>query len=276
MAVRTRRKNTRKTSKRGWIIPDWIGHYLPVWILLAGILFVMLPRLLPIAASAAWGVIEETPGAAVSAGGIILEVAVDAGAVVLNLTGDAISAAGDFVSGLFKRDGRRLSHGELAPLFTSEVAYWSGDISRWAAEYNLDPNLLATVMQIESCGHPTVSSPAGAQGLFQVMPYHFTAGENQLDPDTNARRGAGVLNDCLRWSGGDTGLAMACYNGGPSVLRTNFTNWHPEPQRYFRWGTGIYADAQRHATRSATLDSWLAAGGSHLCRRAADVQSSRR
>ncbi len=156
----------------------------------------------------------------------------------------------------------------LAPVFTKEVDYWSEDIVRWAAQFNLDPNLLATVMQIESCGLADVSSHAGAQGLFQVMPFHFSAGENMIDPDTNARRGADFLNQCLGWANGDSGLAMACYNGGPSVVNRSFSSWASETQRYYNWGTAIYADAQQGRQVSDTIETWLRAGGTNLCNRA--------
>ncbi len=165
-----------------------------------------------------------------------------------------------------------LSHiiypGRIALLFTSEVDFWADSINRWAAEYNLDPNLLATIMQIESCGHPTVSSSAGAQGLFQVMPFHFLTGENQLDPDTNARHSAEVLNTCLEMANGDTGLAMACYNGGPRVLSTPYAEWDNQAQRYYTWGTGIYGDARGNSPTSDTLNRWLDAGGARLCQMA--------
>lgn len=160
--------------------------------------------------------------------------------------------------------------GAIAPLFTAEVRHWSGDIERWAHEYSLDPNLLATVMQIESCGHPTVSSYAGAQGLFQVMPFHFAAGENQLDPETNAQHGADVLHQCLmNFADGDPGLAMACYNGGPSVVNKPFTAWNNQTQRYYIWGMGIYTDASANQSQSTTLNLWLDAGGKILCQQAA-------
>ncbi len=159
----------------------------------------------------------------------------------------------------------------LAPLFTPEIDYWSENINRWAQLYNLDPNLLATVMQIESCGHPTISSTAGAQGLFQVMPFHFGSSENQLDPDTNAMRGAGVLQACLDMANGDVGLAMACYNGGPRVLTIPYDQWLNEPQRYYTWGTGIYGDAVSNHSSSDTLNRWLDAGGARLCQMAGDV-----
>jgi soluble lytic murein transglycosylase-like protein len=161
----------------------------------------------------------------------------------------------------------------IAPLFTDEVKHWADDIRRWSTEYAVDPNLLATVMQIESCGQAGVSSSAGAQGLFQVMPMHFSAGEIYTDPDTNARRSAGVLNECLGYANGDVGLALACYNGGPSVINTPFAYWPNETQRYYTWATGIYNDAQQNLSSSSTLDSWLGAGGVNLCARAAASQS---
>lgn len=159
--------------------------------------------------------------------------------------------------------------GRVASLFTPEVRYWAADIERWANEHDLDPNLLATVMQIESCGHPTVSSYAGARGLFQVMPFHFQAGENQLDPNTNARRGASFLKYCENYTNGDIALTLACYNGGPGTASKPYAQWSDQTQRYLLWGIGIYADASTGQRESPTLQRWLDAGGRYLCRDAA-------
>lgn len=163
--------------------------------------------------------------------------------------------------------GLRPAESAIAPLFTPQVQHWEDDILRWSAEHDVEPNLLATVMQIESCGHPTVNSYAGAQGLFQVMPFHFdtAGGENMLDPDTNARRGADFLKSCLTWSSGDVGLALACYNGGPSVIDMDARLWDQQVVHYYYWGVTIYADALVNKRRSDTLDEWLQAGGSRLC-----------
>ena len=68
------------------------------------------------------------------------------------------------------------AEGALAPIFTPEVQHWAGQIIAWSNYFKIDPNLAATVMQIESCGAPGVTSGSGAQGLFQVMPFHFVAG----------------------------------------------------------------------------------------------------
>jgi hypothetical protein len=159
----------------------------------------------------------------------------------------------------------------LSPIFTPEVRRWEADILRWADTYHLDPDLVATVMQIESCGHPDVLSSAGAIGLFQVMPYHFSPGEDPFDPDTNAKRGLGYLARGLQLSGGKAVLALAGYNGGHSVIQQDPSNWSAETQRYFAWGSGILADVAVGSPESASLHSWLAAGGSNLCRRASQA-----
>jgi soluble lytic murein transglycosylase-like protein len=157
----------------------------------------------------------------------------------------------------------------IAPLFTPQVQYWRDDIARWSDMYGIDPNLMATIMQIESCGHPTVASGAGAQGLFQVMPFHFEAGESMLDPDTNAFRSANFIRECSIYANGDVGLTLACYNGGPSVTQRSFDLWAAETQRYYVWGFGIYIDAINYMNDSQTLDQWLLAGGVNLCNSAA-------
>jgi soluble lytic murein transglycosylase-like protein len=163
-----------------------------------------------------------------------------------------------------------ISSGVLAPLFTAEIQFWAADISRWSSEHGLDPNITATVMQIESCGNPDARSGAGASGLFQVMPFHFLASENAYDPDVNALRGLDYLARSLKTSGGDARLAFAGYNGGIGVIGKPESNWAAETIRYAYWGSGIYADAIQNANISARLNEWLAAGGASLCKKARD------
>lgn len=158
--------------------------------------------------------------------------------------------------------------GTLAPLFTPEVQYWSANLARWAADHGLDPNLAATVMQIESCGNPDARSSAGAAGLFQVMPFHFFVYENAYDPDVNALRGMNYLASSLQTAGGNARLALAGYNGGIGVIARSESAWANETQRYAYWGSGIYDDASQNASESSRLNEWLTAGGASLCRKA--------
>lgn len=161
----------------------------------------------------------------------------------------------------------------ISPVFTAEVQYWNDDIMRWSQEYGVDPDILATVIQIESCGHYLVNSPAGAQGLFQVMPFHFDEGEDMLDPNTNARRGINYLIGGLELADGHIGLAMAGYNGGWGVIPRGWGRWVQETRNYYVWGSQIYMDALAGKTteQSEALQSWLQAGGSRLCAQAAAV-----
>lgn len=157
----------------------------------------------------------------------------------------------------------------LSPVFTPEVLYWEPWIKAWAIKYQVDPNLIATLIQIESCGDPLVASPAGAQGLFQVMPFHFETGEDMLDVSTNARRGMAYLVGSLDRAEGHVGLALAGYNGGHGVIDRGWATWSPETQRYYYWGSRIYAEAKSNMETSATLQEWLNIGGENLCARAA-------
>ncbi len=125
-------------------------------------------------------------------------------------------------------------------------------------------------MQIESCGNPKAGSPAGAMGLFQVMPFHFTSDENGYDPETNAYRGMAYLSKGLIIANGDTGLALAGYNGGHSRITLPQSSWTYETQRYYYWGTGIYQDAITEKSNSNRLNEWLNAGGHSLCQQAAN------
>lgn len=156
----------------------------------------------------------------------------------------------------------------MAVFFSPSVLYWEEDILKWAAEWQLDPNLVATVMQIESCGHPDVVSSAGAMGLFQVMPFHFKEGEATFDPEINASRGLSYLTRSLDAHERDVFLALAGYNGGITGSQRAQSAWPAETKRYTYWGIGIFNDAAEKHTSSARLEEWLASGGAGLCRRA--------
>lgn len=158
--------------------------------------------------------------------------------------------------------------GEISPIFTKEVQHWSKDIVRWANAAGVDPNLAATVMQIESCGDPRATSRSGATSLFQVMPFHFKLGENPYDPETNAQRGMNYLSRSLQAGGGSARLALAGYNGGIGVVARSEWAWPSETKRYVLYGAPIYEDARNGATSSASLTEWYQNYGAGLCRQA--------
>jgi soluble lytic murein transglycosylase-like protein len=154
----------------------------------------------------------------------------------------------------------------ISPIFSREVQYWAKDIVRWANESSLDPNLVAAIMQIESCGDPRAISRSGAIGLFQVMPFHFHITDNPFNPDTNALRGLNYLSRALEAAGGNARLAMAGYNGGIGVISRGEWTWPSETQRYVQIGAPLYEEARSGATTSPTMEKWF--GTSNLCRQA--------
>jgi len=156
----------------------------------------------------------------------------------------------------------------ISPIFTREVQHWADDITRWADASSLDPNLIATVMQIESCGDPRAVSSAGAKGLFQVMPFHFQFGENPYNPETNALRGLNYLSNSLITAHGNIRLALAGYNGGIGVIARGEWAWASETIRYVYYGSPIYEDAKAGLTSSSKLEEWYQKYGAGLCKQA--------
>jgi len=236
---------------------------------------VLMIVVLFLSAGAFWIVIR--PNAAVSASGQQLLPA-DGGKSAFNGAGSSdentvclISPESGETGTMASNDIPVAAFGELSSLFTPEVRYWEPQILRWAAEHEVDPIIVATIMQIESCGNPAAASYAGAQGLFQVMPFHFQPGENMLDPDTNAMRGLAFYREQMRYTSDDVFLSFAGYNGGYAASGGAYENWAAETQRYYYWAKGIYLDASSGAKQSTRLSEWLVAGGAGGCQIAAAV-----
>jgi len=88
----------------------------------------------------------------------------------------------------------------------------------------IKPHLILSVMAIESSFHPYIQSPAGAQGLMQVMTdihvkkYEKYGGKlAAFDPLTNMRVGTQVLQEYIRLKGGVTEDGLLFYLGGDAV-----------------------------------------------------------
>jgi soluble lytic murein transglycosylase-like protein len=158
----------------------------------------------------------------------------------------------------------------LAPFFRPEIQHWVGSIIEWSSASSLDPNLVAVIMQIESCGDPRAHSRSGAMGLFQVMPFHFYVTDNPYDPDTNAARGLAYLAKSLATANGDARLALAGYNGGIGVITRAESTWPAETKRYVYYGAPIYEDARQGAASSPMLDEWHKKYGVSLCKQASE------
>lgn len=92
---------------------------------------------------------------------------------------------------------------------------------RTAAEkYDLPPQLISAVIRAESNFEVRAVSPAGAQGLMQLMPATATelGVKNTFDIEQNIDGGARYLRKMLDRFGGSLKKALAAYNAGPGAV----------------------------------------------------------
>ncbi len=90
-------------------------------------------------------------------------------------------------------------------------------IEECSQQFDVDPALVAAVIQQESQGDPLCVSRAGAMGLMQLMPQ--TAADcgvdDPYDPGQNIRGGVKFLAEMLKRFDGSVEKALIAYNAGP-------------------------------------------------------------
>lgn len=131
------------------------------------------------------------------------------------------------------------------------ISPYDGIINRAAARNGLDPALVGAVVRQESGFRADAVSPAGAQGLMQLMP--STAKDlgvaDPLDPDQNVAGGARLLRSLIDRYDGRLDFALAAYNAGPGAVdRYGGVPPYPETRSYV---AAILADYRSHALTSS-------------------------
>ena len=161
---------------------------------------------------------------------------------------------------------------ELPRFFSPSIHYWKEHIYYWADQSQIDPLLIATIMQIESCGNPRAFSSAGALGLMQVMPnwFDFDSGDNPWDPNTNMAVGLLDFSQCFERSDGNVANAFACYNGG-NLIETPVSDYPRETQHYHFLSTRLYSDAKENKNASKVYNSWYKLRGRSMCKSAEET-----
>jgi soluble lytic murein transglycosylase-like protein len=154
----------------------------------------------------------------------------------------------------------RLFHGATPPGELLAGVPYGAAIARAAERQQLDPFLVAAIVEVESGFRPAAVSPVGAVGLMQVMPQTFAdlGGGDAADPATNLRLGCRYLRQLLDLYGGDLELALAAYNAGPgNVARFGGVPPFSETRRYVERVLARYVSHHRDAWRGSEVAELL-------------------
>jgi soluble lytic murein transglycosylase-like protein len=183
--------------------------------------------------------------------------------------------------------------GVTATWLPPTVTHWRPEINQIAKKYNIDANIVAIIITMESGGDPKAVSEDNAQGLMQVTP--LTAGDiakkflkqpvtnyNLSDPATNIEFGTAYLA-YLRDIFGEpqqspswnytVELIAAGYNGGPGAADSLYKGkglTDTQTVVYSRDAFNMWRE--RHAIDSPTFDRWKERGGQTLLNSAAQNQ----
>ena len=98
------------------------------------------------------------------------------------------------------------------------ISPWNRYIERYAARYDIDPDLVRAIIYAESKGKPDVMSRRGALGLMQLMPVtvNFMGVRNPFDPEENIRAGIRYISWLIKYhSGDDEKHLLWAWNAGP-------------------------------------------------------------
>lgn len=124
-----------------------------------------------------------------------------------------------------------------------------GDIIHEKAQkYDVDPALVAAVVETESRFHKAARSPVGAQGLMQLMPRtgHWLGARNLYDPEQNVDAGVRYLKYLQGRFDGNLKKAIAAYNAGEgNVQRYGGVPPFSETRSYVKRVMSRYQERQR-------------------------------
>lgn len=135
------------------------------------------------------------------------------------------------------------SSGWLAIPANAARGRYADEIYAAATRYGVDPELVQSVIRVESAFNPWAVSRKGAKGLMQLMPRTASSlgVRDTFNPRQNVDGGVRHLRGLIDRYGGNLPLALAAYNAGAQAV-----DWYrgvppyPETQLYVRRILSLY------------------------------------
>ena len=123
------------------------------------------------------------------------------------------------------------------PINSEDIEDIYNAIIKSSKEFDVDPQLIATIIKYESGFDQFAKSSAGAIGLMQLMPgtADSMGVEDIYDIFDNIKGGVKYFKQCLIKSKNDIPLALASYNAGiGNILKYNGIPPFKETQNYVK------------------------------------------
>jgi soluble lytic murein transglycosylase-like protein len=122
--------------------------------------------------------------------------------------------------GSFRQELTLINRRIREEFFQSAIPF--GDlIHEKSQKYDVDPSLVAAVMETESRFRKDARSQVGAQGLMQLMPRtgRWMGARNLYNPEQNVDAGAKYLSYLQKRFDGNLSKTIAAYNAGEGAVR---------------------------------------------------------
>jgi soluble lytic murein transglycosylase-like protein len=137
---------------------------------------------------------------------------------------------------VFFTEMHRITDAIRAEFFAQEIPY-GALIYEKARKYDVDPALVAAVIEQESRFHAKARSQVGARGLMQLMPRtgRWMGARDLYDPEQNIDAGVRYIKYLNERFDGDLKKTVAAYNGGEgNVMRYRGVPPFRETRQYVR------------------------------------------
>jgi hypothetical protein len=122
-------------------------------------------------------------------------------------------------------------------------------IEKAARKYEVDPDLIRSVIKTESNFNSQATSPKGAMGLMQLMPgtARDLGVKNAYDPEENIMGGTRYLKSLLKRYDGKIDLTLAAYNWGMGNVEKNPQKLPQETANYIARVNNYYKNFKASA-----------------------------